>query len=208
MPPARQKHDWLGLLLASAGSIFATVAVMQSNVLTFESQQQQSIVSNQEALYERIALLEKRIETLSQQRISDRVQIVMLEAQLRTKPDPLQSLYTYVEKLESAAWLKMYYPSEDKFRMLYINSDYEDQYNVSRERYIDSTDFDIHPATLAQQYEKNDRQVLQSKDFRRFVEAAPDPKNRQRMIPMRFWKFYVQLPDGRELIAGIEVGPA
>lgn len=198
---SKVRHDWPGPLITAVLSIIGTLGVMRSDALKFETSQQQ-------VAFERIAHLEKRIDELHKTIVAQSATIAGLQAQLASQPDPVRALYAYLEGIDSPAWLKLYHPDENRFRMLYINRAYEGVYSVSRARYIGATDFEVHSEDRAMLYHQNDLRVISQKDFSEFVEPALHKgSDGIGFMPVRFWKFYVMLPDGRELVAGVQVGP-
>lgn len=195
-----ERHDWLGLFITAVISIAGTLAVMRSDTLGHEA-------SIQKVAFERVAHLEKRIDELRGALNKQHAVVAALQAQLAAKPDPLGALFAYIEAIDAPAWLKLYEPDSKQFYMLYINAEYELVYNGRRVRYIGQTDFDIHEASRAQQYYENDLHIIEKKDFLAFTEMGLSRESGQAGYgPARFWKFYVKLPDGRELVAGVQVG--
>lgn len=200
-PKPKTRHDWLLHLITAIISILGTLGVMQAHFFEFRA-------SQLDLAYQRINTLEERMDRLQRELVEKDAAITALQLKTSARPDPLQALYSYVEGMGTPAWIKLWDPKANEFRMLYLNSDYESVYNVSRAFYIGSTDSQVHAADRAKIYRENDLKIIKSRSFREFVEPALNRNGDTTTYePTHFWKFYVRLPDGRELVCGIQLGP-
>lgn len=161
--------------------------------------------SARQADLERIRLLETDRRELIGEGAAKDAEIAMLKAQLRfeTGMTPLEVLEDFVNHFPLPAWVKVWRPETQEFVMVAINGYYADFYGVTEARYKGSTDFDVWPQELAQAYYENDLDVLVDRNDELFTETVRRANGT--FVDLNFYKFWVDLPDGTELVAGIHV---
>ncbi len=182
----------------SVVSVAATLIALRTGFIDME-------ISQSSAAYTRMEALELRVDALRKELNERNMLVIELRTALASNHDPMDTLYRYLESMDVPAWLKQYDPVDNHFHMLYLNHEYERFYDVSMENYVGKTDFDIYPEDVAERYAAHDRAVYENKTFMRFIEYGRTASTGARMVPGVFWKFYVRLADGRELIAGIQL---
>lgn len=213
-----KNHDW-GLSLATLGAgLLATLVTIKADLFDLETAQQAAQTERIEILYGRVdkALAQNErqrlvIAELRRALIQKEAQIMSLEIKVAAKLDSMGSLFAMLEAMKVPAWLKRYDPEavdpDDSIIMLYANREYEYAYRVSARLYIGSSDFDIWPRAIAEEYRKNDKKVLREKTWLEFYESSQTRAAARAGKIGRdwFWKFYIHLEDDTELIAGIKV---
>jgi len=153
--------------------------------------------------FERISLLEGTLSARDQQIASLRADIIILKAQMSTGGNPMVTVYKYMDNMERPAWIKVYQPEENTFRMLHINPAYEQAYKVTNDFYRGRTDEEVHGDQLARKFLTLDLQVIGRRDFRASEELVSDGQGGTKVIEV--WKWFVPLPDGRMAVAGIQI---
>lgn len=193
-----QKQLLIGLLTAAVTALGAWLA--------FQGTIQEANPRQIEVLYDRIETLESRVDSDSIMEIELRREIAMLEIRIEAAAStaPRQVIDRLLGALtDYPAWCKRYDDDRDLFVMWAINDAYQYFYGISKARYLGNSDFDVWGPQLGSIYDANDRAILGDRNFRRFVErvnpAIGEPTD------LLFWKFYVPLYDGVELICGIQI---
>lgn len=188
----------LSAVIGAVGGIGVAMFSYKSSVID-------NNVSAQAVAYDRIRFLEEK-DMQQQGEIAELKAIVaMLEAELRFGPDltPMEALLEFVEAFPLPAWLKRWDRETQQFVMVGINARYANFYGVTQDAYEGVTDFDVHPEEMAQSFYANDMRVLIKKGSDRFAEVVR--KANGQIVELTFYKFYIDLPDGTELIAGVQV---
>lgn len=162
-------------------------------------------VSQRSSEFERIKHLEETSMEQQGEIAAYRAEIAMLEAQVRFDLGltPLEAITHFIEDFPIPAWIKRWVPETQEFVMEGINIPYAQFYCVTRARYKDSTDFDIYPEELAQTYYDNDLAVLLARGKDQVQESVRRCDGE--VVDLEFYKFYVDLPDGSEFVAGVQV---
>jgi len=156
--------------------------------------------------FDRIEVLEKTISVKDQQIASLQADIIVLKAQVQTRGNPLKPVFDYMDNLDRPAWLKVYHPDRNEFRMIHINPAYEQTYNVTNDFYRGRTDQEVHGSELAKKFLTLDLQVIGRRTFRASEELVRSETGGTKVIEV--WKWFVPLPDGRMSVAGLQVsGP-
>jgi len=173
-----------------------------------ESAYDRARIAEIEALYLQVA----KMRAVQQEQSARIVALETENALLKLRLDkefavsPRGVLQSFLNSIDSPAWCKQAVRSDDEpvqFLMWTVNDSYEDYYDVSPERYIGLTDYDIHPPAVAETYYKNDVDVLVKRKFVLFTELVPLPGGGRG--PRDFWKFWYLLPDGTELVCGMQL---
>lgn len=185
-------------LIGLAGTVITALIVYQGGSLSTKS-------SVRETDLARIRELETDRRELIGENASLNAQIAMLQAQLRFEygMTPLEALEDFITHFPIPAWFKQWNPETQEFVMVAINIHYEQFYGVTRAKYKGSTDFDIYPQALAQAYYENDLDVLVDRKDELFTETIRNASGE--ILDIDFYKFWVDLPDGTEFVAGIQV---
>lgn len=176
-----------------------------ASYLTFRGDVATSRPDELAVVYQEMGKLRAEIRDLHDELQAVQAENGLLRIQLQDKWDnsPRSILWDYMEALDTPAWCKEWdLEDESRFRMVYINHSYEIFYDVTKERYIGASDFDVHPVQIAAAFKENDLRAYKRKGFVRFTEAIELKGSRQFL---EFWKFYLELPDNGELICGIQV---
>lgn len=165
--------------------------------------------------YERIAVLEAANSQLRHENAELRstdIELVSEMAMLRYKLDndfePLMYLETYINSIGLPIWIKAYDPISDSFEVLMTNDAYSVVYDISGKDYEGSNDFAFWPEDIAAEFEANDRTILRSRRRALFLEKVILPNKGPEIVERQIWKHYLRLPDGREAVAGIDIGAA
>lgn len=127
-------------------------------------------------------------------------EIVRLLALVNSKVSDTEVLQYFLDALPFPAWIKIKDEGDNgMFRMLMINSAYEDYYNIRKDRYVGNTDFDIHPYDIASRFSANDQVVFESKDY---VNVEENVVVGEQAVPLIVWKFSIKMADGKYGVAG------
>ena len=199
--PAWVQHTGTALITA-----FATLATVQIAFDDSETSRLEACYIHSKNMSDRSFQLEDAITDLQKELRRKEAESFGLKLQIAAAAQPIDFLFRLLEGIESPAWVKIYDRKSKQFRMLYINRNYEAAYNITRELYIGLTDFEIHSEELAADYYSNDMAIMEKRHFLRVIEQGKNPDSTPGMFI--FWKFYIQLPDQRELVAGIQISPA
>jgi hypothetical protein len=204
-PDILKGNSFLGHL---ANTLITTAGVVLVGFLTLKGNIQPTQMM---ILAERVTALEQRLDDktaeineLNRELLTVRAENSIMRIQLDKgySSSPRGILFAYMDALDTPAWCKEF--SEPRFAMMHINPSYETYYGITKERYVGNSDFDVFPPKLAQAWTENDKKAYQRRGFVRFVETVETPKGQE--IDLEFWKFYLRLPDGGELICGIQIG--
>lgn len=194
----------VALITTAIVSIFATVMTTKTEGTKSRDSRISELEDQRDELaQDKVEMAERHAEETTA------LQAIIYEQRLRqatAKTRPLESMYSLLEAIQKPAWVKVYNPDNSEFRMLYINSDYERQYDRTRALYLGKTDFEVYPKDIADVYYRHDMQVIQTKSWNEFIETGRDVYRKQGQFV--FWKFFVDLPDGREVVVGIQIRPA
>lgn len=191
------KSQWAPLVTGLGVAVISTGGLLYSALLDRGA-------GAAETTFERVTALEERADALTRANAELSVTLAKLQIKLEQAPDQMEALRRYLSGLDRPAWIKVYEPDRDRFVMLYLNHAYAVAYGVSRALYIGRTDFEIYPYQVARRYHENDSNVLAQKNFQEFAE--PIKQRGGAASYTLFWKSYFKLPDGREAVAGIQVG--
>jgi len=130
------------------------------------------------------------------------IKILDMTYQLKHNFDRLAIIQRYIDSFPLPMWIKEYNPDRNEFRMLMINRAYEQRFNVSRDRYVGLTDFQLWPEEIAAEYFRHDLKVYEEKNTMKKDETVlMDGKKMQ----SRIWKFSVRLPFDQFGVGGIVV---
>lgn len=199
-----KNHDWFFTVIAGAGSVLATIVALKTGLLEIDSES----AARQAAAYQRLYTLETSNDELRQMLAEREAQIVSLNVRLAAQmEDGLNALFLTIEAMQTPAWVKQYIPEADKksqFVMIYINSDYEHEYNVTRSLYQGRSDFDIYSEGRAMEYYANDMAVVRDRGWLEFYERDAARGSDKSDFAL-FWKFYVEMPDRTGLVVGMRV---
>lgn len=177
-------------------------------VYAFEGAVQSATPVRVGVLYDRIDVLETRLEDRegTQRELEREFDALELRFVAASSTSPRQVVYNFLEAItDYPAWCKRYDADRDVFIMWSLNAAYSTFYGVSRSLYLGNTDFFVWGRELGAIYDANDREVLSSRDFNRFIETV-NPENEPPTDHL-FWKFYVPLYGGVELVCGIQIPP-
>lgn len=183
----------------------------------FIADKQQDNTDQLQTAYSRIEVLENRVDGLQKQRSDFQVenarlsfQVGLLKSQIANGgAAPSDIIFDFIDSLGVPGWCKIVEDapsSQDgvRFVMAHINARYEIEYNITSERYVGLTDFDIGLSdAVANNWYLNDLQVYKYRrftDFTELVELEDGPSRR------RFWKLY-HSPEGidTEFLCGWEI---
>ena len=164
--PKEGTTSYLRHIISGTSGAFLAVITLQLDVLDTKTNRDQ-------VNYERISVLEKRLDEHQLLLVACNSQLAATQVRLDFEQHPLAALYSYMDHIQAPAWIKVWVPEEETFRMLKINTFYQYQYNVSDEFYENRTDEEVHGKELAKIYNEFDRQILASKSFDKFEEKSP-----------------------------------
>lgn len=102
----------------------------------------------------------------------------------------------FMDNTPACSWLK-----DDTGHIVYLNSSFETEFNISASDWLGKTNFDIYPAGIAEDLSRNDRLVLDSNKPIRIEEKTIAPDGNQ-----HFWmtcKFPFHDANHRRYIGGI-----
>lgn len=178
----------------------ANLQIIYERISNLEAQ-----VANQQAIIKDLAvnnaLLQSENDMLT-------VRLRVVESAKGTGAVPrVEAVYSLLESLDTPAWCKTHYEQEDGshlFVMSYVNSWLEFEYNISRERFVGKTDFDLFDYALAEEYVQGDVKTFENKSWETFIAPRP-PFGDGAGVPHAFWKFYHNIKNGPELVCGWEV---
>jgi hypothetical protein len=165
---------------------------------------QQAKIGTTPSLLARITQLEAENQRLLEMFIEIKAenQGLRMQQQAQFSSSPRGTIINFLDALlTQPSWCKYYVPSEDTFRMMHPNRAYQSLYDITEARYRNQRDVDIHGQVIGSQYEANDRLVLEKKGFLDFSETV---KIKGKAMHIRAWKFHVALPDGTDLVCGIQ----
>ena len=162
--------------------------------------------TSQGANYSRIESLESvvREDAVALDELRRGIALLQLRLEASASISPRQVIDTLLESLtDYPSWCKLYDPDRDLFVMWVINSAYTDFYGISRAYYIGKTDYFVWGAELGDIYTANDRETYSRKDTYFFNEVVRNPDGTMREYG--FWKGYVPLFNGTELVCGMQI---
>lgn len=140
---------------------------------------------------------EKNLKTIIEQGI----QIIDLTSQLQDKTSQAELLEGFIEALPFPAWIKER-EKDGLFSIVTINEKFTVFYGLTKRNAVGFNDYDLYPKDLAEEYQRGDQIVFESKkDFRAKTEI---PKNGVR-VPVEYIKFVIKLPSGFEGIGGMVI---
>jgi len=204
----------------TVAALTAAVAVV-GTYFQFKGQIEEANTSQMSVIFSRIGELEAQVQALNEMNSAQTAELVSLEAEntrLTVKLGLLQAklsqegpgvtaVFELLDDLKVPGWCKEWVGSdpdrEGHFVMAHINAAYEFTYNVTRDRYVGSTDFDVHPVRVAKAFNENDLRTYSTRGWIDFREPIITADGREEI--RRFWKFYHDIEDGPELVCGWEV---
>lgn len=159
-----------------------------------------------EAAYGRIQWLEQTTLAQSALLAEKMSEIEALKFRLSLEHDTLDAICAVIDAMIVPAWVKEHLPdapADQRIRMRCINPEYEQMFQVSRQRYRDATDIEIHGPTLGMQYMQHDLRVIATREGETFDEVVRTRDGNTQT--QRFTKIYLRSQDGREFIPGFSV---
>lgn len=129
------------------------------------------------------------------------MEMLELEARLKTTVSKSQVLQSYLEAMPVPTWIKI--PLDDgTFEMAFINEQYTSAFGTTKKEYIGNTDFDVYPPELARLYQGSDTTVaLTGKDIRFTDVVLVNGKLKK----VEVVKFQIKLPSGLYGVGGMVV---
>jgi hypothetical protein len=125
---------------------------------------------------EMVSELHQSIDSLREKAYRYHEEILTLKHQLYLKYDDGDSLRLYLDRIPAPAWVKITrngWP-DPVFVMWYINRAYEGHFGITLGRYLNKSDYAIHPKYLADIYYNLDLAVFTERDsFCKLSEAGP-----------------------------------
>lgn len=156
--------------------------------------------------YERISQLEADNAILRGNQLEQVAVLAGLQHKIDSDFSPMIYLGEYLNSVGLPMWIKVWDPATESFSVLMTNEAYTAQYGILGNDYRGESDRAVWPESLAEEFEKNDLAVLNSKR-RRLVEEYVIIPGKGR-VRRKIWKHYLLLPDGREAVAGIDIDAA
>lgn len=165
-PKSKYQPLIVNILSGIAGSIVALFGVWITVGSNQNIAETHLLSETTSTLFQRIESLEKQLETQrkidaqSQLLISQlQVENVALKSKIIDQFDQMGALYSFFQYMPGPAWMK-----NPEGVMIWINKAYEKTYGISKLRYEGSTDFEVWPEEVAQQFRDNDLTVLAKKE--------------------------------------------
>lgn len=157
------KRPWIGPLLGLLGVLGGYFA----SIYIEEQKSEDKLV---QMIYQQHADVSREMQQLREdfitQQFQSKLEILELQALLAERFDANQLLKDYLDGMYHPAWIKVLDEDKNKFVMWHINDAYEEEFDVSKERYVGKTDFDVGrwPESVALIFEENDFMALEYAD--------------------------------------------
>jgi PAS domain-containing protein len=119
-------------------------------------------------LIKRVADLESKVDFLVKEASLKDKKITGLELTVKQQFDRIKTLEAYPYYMPGPAWMK-----DETSRMLFINEVYSREWGVSAFRYVGKFDHDIWPKEIADNFVKNDQEVIKCGCSIRTLELIP-----------------------------------
>ena len=195
---ANTKQNWMGitsaLALAAVTGIFGYMQAGKSNEPDLFN-----VVSERAIITERLLAEERELNAELQAKLS----ASLMQVSVSVSTTPRATIRSFLSALRlQPAWCKEFVPEEESFRMLFVNDSYERFYGVTSAKYEGKTDAEMWPENLAKAYNINDHETLREKSQKVMRELVL-VDGQSWMVD--FWKFYVPIPVGVDLVCGIQV---
>lgn len=147
---------------------------------------------------ERIQILEKRAEILQSENFNIKSDLLDTRIYCSIDVESIADLESFLDFMPLPMYLKEIIDGESK--MLFINEAYERAYDITKERYIGSSDYEIWPKEIASKMLEYDLKILKYKNsFRDVNDIFINNKNGK----VYSFKFYVDLQKERHGVGGI-----
>lgn len=89
--------------------------------------------------------------------------------------------WSFIEHMPLPCWAK-----DLNFKMIWINAEYEQNWNIKKSQYEGKTDFDVWPKEIADQFRYHDLLVMQNKTLLETIEEVPI--DRHKVKDLERWK--------------------
>lgn len=198
------KESMVVALISGAFTLVVGFLAMKADVYSASKGTETQLVS---ILYDRVNTLERRQSEMAESNKKQSLRITQLTIELAKKYESSDVLRKYLNTMPFPAWIKVVELNESgpSFKMWHINPQYEAEYEITNERYIGKTDFQIWERSMAQEFYNNDLAVYESRsnlceeEHMKYTPLGPTFQPLLETVKVCKWATTV---DGKSAIAG------